>query len=171
MWVVVSVQMYRTVKSMTKDHQVPGQTDMGSINQSQNNFSHSISQPPPIPPPLISHHSTNNTLQKRQRAGSFPSMETNERTSITNRDGSTLTYSHDLNANDSKAAGRKAALHVSDISAMKERTTLDSSSLSDSSDHHHKLLDLEFTLGRPSWQMDYHADHRQSSNELTLLKC
>ncbi|KAK1556051.1 hypothetical protein Q3G72_035065 [Acer saccharum] len=167
------LQMYRTVKSTDRGSSGQGQTaDMGSNNQSQRTTS-SLNSPPQPPPTSSSSPPAQptTTLQKRQRAGSFPSMETNERTSITNRDGSALTYSHDLNANDSKAAGRKAGLHVSDISVMKERTTLDSSSLSASSDHHHKLLDLEFTLGRPSWQMDYHADHHQSSNELTLLKC
>ncbi|KAK3231502.1 hypothetical protein Dsin_003383 [Dipteronia sinensis] len=162
------LQMYRTVKSTDKGSSGQGQTDLGSNNQSQRTTS--LNSPPPPPPTSSSSPAQpTTTLQKRQR-GSFPSMETNERTSITNRDGSSLTYSHDLNANDSKAAGRKAAFQVSD-SVMKERTTLDSSSLSASSDHHHKLLDLEFTLGRPSWQMDYHADHHQSSNELTLLKC
>ncbi|TXG52320.1 hypothetical protein EZV62_021489 [Acer yangbiense] len=148
----------------SSDHGSSTTTDSGSsgsdLSHENNGFFSSSDQPQPPPQPTLS-----------LGAGSFPSMETNERTSITNRDGSALTYSHDLNANDSKAAGHKAALHVSDISVMKERTTLDSSSLSASSDHHHKLLDLEFTLGRPSWQMDYHADHHQSSNELTLLKC
>ncbi|KAK2660423.1 hypothetical protein Ddye_006956 [Dipteronia dyeriana] len=164
------LQMYRTVKSTDKGSSGQGQTDMGSNNQSQRTTSSLNSAPPPPPPTSSSSPAQpTTTLQKRQR-GSFPSMETNKRTSITNRDGSALTYSHDLNANDSKAAGCKAALHVSD-SFMKERITLDSSSLSASSDHHHKLLDLEFTLGRPSWQMDYHGDHHQSSNELTLLKC
>lgn len=43
---------------------------------------------------------------------------------------------------------------------------LDSSSLTASDD---KLLNLEFTLGRPSWQMDY-AD-QSSNHELTLLHC
>ena len=30
------------------------------------------------------------------------------------------------------------------------------------------MLNLEFTLGRPSWHTDHHAE---SSTELTLLKC
>lgn len=55
--------------------------------------------------------------------------------------------------------GDKAVLHMSD--RMKER--LDSSSMSPSD----MFLNLEITLGRPSWQMDY----AESSNELTLLKC
>ncbi|CAI0558731.1 unnamed protein product, partial [Linum tenue] len=35
------------------------------------------------------------------------------------------------------------------------------------------FLDLEFTLGRPSWQMDAAIYSAESSNhnELTLLKC
>lgn len=56
--------------------------------------------------------------------------------------------------------GHKVALHVAE--GPKER--VDSSALSPSD----MLLNLEFTLGRPSWQIDY-AD--QSPNELALLKC
>lgn len=55
----------------------------------------------------------------------------------------------------------KADLQMSE--SVKERLS-ESSSFSSSSD---KLLNLEFTLGRPSWQMEY----AESSNELTLLKC
>ena len=44
---------------------------------------------------------------------------------------------------------------------LKER--LDSTPLSRSE----VMLDLEFTLGRPSWE----KDHAESSRELTLLKC
>lgn len=46
-----------------------------------------------------------------------------------------------------------------------EMERLDSSSSSASD----KLLNLEFTLGRPSSQMDY-AD-QSSNHELTLLRC
>lgn len=53
----------------------------------------------------------------------------------------------------------KAALLLPDN--VKER--LECSSLAPSE----KLVNLEFTLGRPSWQMD----HAESPNELTLLKC
>ncbi|KAF9668620.1 hypothetical protein SADUNF_Sadunf14G0022600 [Salix dunnii] len=59
----------------------------------------------------------------------------------------------------SKEDGHSAALHA----AANRKERLDSSS-SSSSD---MLLNLEFTLGRPSWQLDY----AESTNELTLLKC
>ncbi|KAK7831673.1 putative transcription factor kan4 [Quercus suber] len=53
------------------------------------------------------------------------------------------------------------APHVNASDGAKER--LDSSSMSPSN----TLLNLEFTLGRPNWQMDY----VESSTELALLKC
>ena len=56
--------------------------------------------------------------------------------------------------------GHNAALHVAE--GAKER--MDSRALSPSD----MLLNLEFTLGRPSWKIDY-AD--QSPNELALLNC
>ncbi|KAJ4824030.1 hypothetical protein Tsubulata_007425 [Turnera subulata] len=63
-------------------------------------------------------------------------------------------------AHSTKKDGPQAALHVSE--GLKEMG-LDTSSLSSTE----MLLNLEFTLGRPTWQMEY-AD---SSNELTPLKC
>lgn len=48
------------------------------------------------------------------------------------------------------------------LNCVKER--LGSSSLSRDSD---MTLNLEFTLGRPSWQ----KEHAESPTELTLLKC
>ncbi|KAJ6940026.1 hypothetical protein NC651_006242 [Populus alba x Populus x berolinensis] len=158
------LQMYRTVKSTDKGSG-QGQTDMG-LNQrarvlevdaaglssgkaDASNPSHSLNNPPP-PSPLPS-------VQKKQRNPRSLSMAGDE------KDRSTLdspTYS-DFNAHDqSKEDGQKATLHMA--ANMKER--LDSSSLSSSSD---MLLNLEFTLGRPSWHLNYD----ESSNELTLLKC
>lgn len=58
--------------------------------------------------------------------------------------------------------GQNGEAWVSNSNIMKER--LDSSSLSRSD----MMLDLEFKLGRPTWQTEQHAE---SSTELTLLKC
>ncbi|KAJ0086777.1 hypothetical protein Patl1_09053 [Pistacia atlantica] len=97
------------------------------------------------------------TQQKCQR-GSVPSMETDDERSISDNVNA-LTYSH-FKGNDTKVDGRRAAVHMSDQNVVER---LDSNSLAPSD----KFLNLEFTLGRPSWQMDY----AESSKELTLLKC
>ncbi|ESR48129.1 putative transcription factor KAN4 [Citrus sinensis] len=158
------LQMYRTVKSTDKGSG-QGQTDMG-LNQRTGvvdlegglscakSDTNSSLHPTPSSPQATSQ-------QKRQR-GSLPSMETNNR-SISNS-GNAMTYSH-FKANDTKGDGRKTAVHMSDNNKV-EVERLDSSSLTASDD---KLLNLEFTLGRPSWQMDY-AD-QSSNHELTLLHC
>nr|KJB58368.1 hypothetical protein B456_009G207200 [Gossypium raimondii] len=160
------LQMYRTVKSTDKGS-VPhlfvgvsgqGQTDM-SLNQrvgifdldgrlsspkADRNASYSLKLSTPSP----------QTIPQRTQSDSWPSsMETNN-FRVSNR-GNGLTFK----PNDTKVDGDKAVLHMSD--RMKER--LDSSSMSPSD----MFLNLEITLGRPSWQMDY----AESSNELTLLKC
>ncbi|KAF8024277.1 hypothetical protein BT93_F1465 [Corymbia citriodora subsp. variegata] len=73
-----------------------------------------------------------------------------------------LTYDSHFKANDTKVDGQKIIdRHM--FEDMKER--LDPSSLSPPSGD--ALVNLEFTLGRPSWQMDT----TESSHELTLLKC
>ncbi|PPS02182.1 hypothetical protein GOBAR_AA18477 [Gossypium barbadense] len=149
--------MYRTVKSTDKGSG-QGQTDM-SLNQrvgivdldgrlsspkADPNASYSLKISTPSP----------QTIPRRTQSDSWPSsMETNN-FSVSNR-GNGLTFK----PNDTKVDGDKAVLHMSD--RMKER--LDSSSMSPSD----MFLNLEITLGRPSWQMDY----AESSNELTLLKC
>ncbi|KAB2030104.1 hypothetical protein ERO13_D05G201500v2 [Gossypium hirsutum] len=151
------LQMYRTVKSTDKGSG-QGQTDM-SLNQrvgifdldgrlsspkADRNASYSLKLSTPSP----------QTIPQRTQSDSWPSsMETNN-FSVSNR-GNGLTFK----PNDTKVDGDKAVLHMSD--RMKER--LDSSSMSPSD----MFLNLEITLGRPSWQMDY----AESSNELTLLKC
>ncbi|XVF63955.1 hypothetical protein PTKIN_Ptkin09bG0128300 [Pterospermum kingtungense] len=149
------LQMYRTVKSTDKGSG-QGQTGM-SLNQrtgtvdldgrlscgkADTNPSYSL-KPSPQPTP------------QRTQSGSWISSTDTNNLSISNH-GNGLTFK----PNDAKVDVDNAMLHVSDI-GMKER--LDSSSLSPSD----MFLDLEFTLGRPSWQMDY----AESSNELTLLKC
>lgn len=55
--------------------------------------------------------------------------------------------------------GLEAALQAAD----REKERLERPALSSSD----RLLNLEITLGRPNWQMDY----AESSNEITLLKC
>ncbi|XVF36197.1 hypothetical protein REPUB_Repub19eG0037500 [Reevesia pubescens] len=151
------LQMYRTVKSTDKGSG-QGQTDM-SLNQrteivdlngrlssgkADNNPSFSLKPSPTSPQP---------TPQRTQSGSWLSSTETNNLSISSHGNGLTFT------PNDAKVDGDKEVLHVSD--RMKER--LDSSSLSPSD----MFLNLEFTLGRPSWQMDF----AESSNELTLLKC
>ncbi|KAJ6675741.1 TRANSCRIPTION FACTOR KAN4-RELATED [Salix viminalis] len=160
------LQMYRTVKSTDKGSG-QGLTDMGlsqragihevdasglsSGKADANNLPQplNINPPPPPPPPPPS------SIQKNQRSSGSSSMEGDEK----NRSSLEALPCSYFEAHDhSKEDGHSAALHVA--ANMKER--LDSSS--SSSD---MLLNLEFTLGRPSWQLDY----AESTNELTLLKC
>uniref|UniRef100_A0A5B6Z5G4 Putative transcription factor KAN4 isoform X2 n=1 Tax=Davidia involucrata TaxID=16924 RepID=A0A5B6Z5G4_DAVIN len=152
------LQMYRTVKSTDKGTG-QGQTDKGlnqrtgmveveaglSCEKADTNPSYSIN---PSPPPPI--------LPKAQRGSGSSSMETNEWSHSSQENA--LSYSQ-FGANNTKVDRHEAALHMSE----REKERLDSSSLSSSD----MLLNLEFTLGRPSWQMD----NAESSNELTLLKC
>ncbi|XP_044475146.1 probable transcription factor KAN4 isoform X2 [Mangifera indica] len=154
------LQMYRTVKSTDKASG-QGQTDTilnkrtGVVDSVDGGLScENTDTIPSSLDPLLA--SPQPTQQKCQR-GSVPSMETDER-SISDK-GNALTCSH-FKASNSKADGRKAALHVSDHNAVER---LDSNSSAPSE----KFLNLEFTLGRQSWQMDY----TESSKELTLLKC
>ncbi|XP_050221203.1 probable transcription factor KAN4 [Mercurialis annua] len=151
------LQMYRTVKSTDKGAgQV--QTDMGfkqraeivdvvtglSSGKADTNPCCSLSPPPPTTSSLP-------TIQNTQIRGSWSSsMETRDKSRSPSNEA--LTYPH-YNAHDMKEDGPMADLHMSD--GVQE--SLDSN----------RLINLEFTLGRPTWQMDY-AD---SSKELTLLKC
>ncbi|XP_031279313.1 probable transcription factor KAN4 [Pistacia vera] len=154
------LQMYRTVKSTDKGSG-QGQTDTG-LNQRTGvvdangglSCGKTDTKPSSLNPLLASPQPTQ---QKCQR-GSVPSMETDDERSISDN-ANALTYSH-FKGNDTKVDGRRAALHVSDHNVVER---LDSNSLAPSD----KFLNLEFTLGRPSWQMDY----AESSKELTLLKC
>ncbi|XVE94804.1 hypothetical protein REPUB_Repub02eG0041100 [Reevesia pubescens] len=151
------LQMYRTVKSTDKGSG-QGQTDM-SLNQrtgivdldgrlssgADTNPSYSFKPSPTSPQPK----------PQRTQSGSWPSSTETNNLSISSHGNGLIFY-----PNDPKVDGDKAVLQVSD--RMKER--LDSSSSLSPSD---MFLNLEFTLGRPSWQLDY----AESSNELTLLKC
>ncbi|XP_039070022.1 probable transcription factor KAN4 isoform X2 [Hibiscus syriacus] len=153
------LQMYRTVKSTDKGPAGQGKTDM-SLNQRMGivdldgtpssakadpNASYSLKLSTTSPP---------QTVPQRTQSGSWLSSTETLNLSISN-------YGHGLifEPNNAKVDGDKAVLQVSD--RMKER--LDSGNLSPSD----MFLNLEFTLGRPSWQMDY----AESSNELALLKC
>jgi SHAQKYF class myb-like DNA-binding protein len=136
------LQMYRTVKSTDKGSG-QGQTDIG-LKQRPGIVNVEQVLPCDKANPIT-------TLEETQR------METSSRSRSSHENA--LTYSP-FKENDTKADGHNiAAPHVSD--SVKER--LDSSSMSSSN----ALLNLEFTLGRPNWQMDY----VESSTELTLLKC
>lgn len=150
------LQMYRTVKSTDK---IPGQvqmTDM-SLNQITGNSidldggrkADSCSSYSLKPSPT--------SLQQNAQRGSWmsSSREPNDEMDICNQ-GNILT----LHPNNTKMDGPQAALNMS--SSAKDG--LDCSSLSPSD----LLLNLEFTLGRPSWKMDHIPE---SSKELTLLKC
>ncbi|XVF74134.1 hypothetical protein PTKIN_Ptkin13bG0035800 [Pterospermum kingtungense] len=150
------LQMYRTVKSTDKGSG-QGQTDM-TLNQrtgivdlegrlssvkADTNSSYSLKPSPTSPQP---------TPQRTQNGSWLSSMEANNLSISGHGNDSTF------KPIDAKVDGGKEVGNVSD--RMTER--FDSSSLSPSD----MFLNLEFTLGRPSWQMDY----TESSNELTLVR-
>ncbi|KAK8572533.1 hypothetical protein V6N13_048125 [Hibiscus sabdariffa] len=148
------LQMYRTVKSTDKgsDMGLTQSTEIVDLEErlscgkaDDTNHSHSFK-------PLTSSPQTK--LQRTQSDSWLSSMETNNSSKSSHGNGLALAW------NDAKVGVGKAELHVSD-NLLKER--LDSSSLSPSD----KLLNLEFTLGRPTWQLD----HAQSSNDFALLNC
>ncbi|XP_039032457.1 probable transcription factor KAN4 [Hibiscus syriacus] len=151
------LQMYRTVKSTDKG---PGQgkTDM-SLNQRMgivdlDGTPSSAKADPNASYSLKLSATSPQTVPQRTQSGSWLPLTETRNLSISN-------YGHGstFEPNNAKVDGDKAALHVSD--RMKERLDSCSSSPSD------MFLNLEFTLGRPTWQMDC----AESSNELALLKC
>lgn len=130
------LQMYRTVKTTDKGPG-QGQTDIGlnqrtglveEVDEACDNLpSYSINPLlTPIPTPTI--------IQKSQRGSWLSSLETNERSHSSEENA--LSYSHIRKNIDPKV---EEHVHVSE----KEKEKLGS------------LLNLEFTLGRPSWQTDY----------------
>ncbi|KAJ4963459.1 hypothetical protein NE237_023398 [Protea cynaroides] len=137
------LQMYRTVKSTGKGAG-QGQTEIG-LNQRTGiiEVDADLSSEKPSPPPPIAIP----TLSKSPR-GSWPSMET-EVWNPSMKDS--------FKVDDEYGA-------VFCTSLQNEKNKLCLSSFQKSS---HILPNLEFTLGRQSWQMDY----AEPSNELTLLKC
>lgn len=164
------LQMYRTVKSTDKgtgegqmidDHEglkqgtasttiVEVEEEAGlSCEKAEPKPSYSLNPSPPLPLVL--------QLQKSSQRGSWSSsMETNA-WSHSNRENAS-SYSQ-FGENDTKVDGLEAALQAAD----REKERLERPALSSSD----RLLNLEITLGRPNWQMDY----AESSNEITLLKC
>ncbi|XP_039032929.1 probable transcription factor KAN4 [Hibiscus syriacus] len=151
------LQMYRIVKSTDKEPagvSGQGKTDM-SLNQRMGIVDLDGTPSSAKADPNASYSlNLSTTSPQRSQSGSWLSSTETHNLSISN-------YGHGLTfePNDAKVDGDKAVLHVSD--RMKER--LDPGSLSPSD----MFLNLEFTLGRPSWQMD----NAESSNELALLKC
>ncbi|KAK1275658.1 putative transcription factor KAN4 [Acorus gramineus] len=168
-WVFVFVQMYRTVKG-TDRGTGHGQAEMGSQERTitatgdmeggvvevrspfelpdQDIFSPSLSPNPPTPPPP-----PQNTPSCR---GPWPSMDPEYTQNST---------SHQTNE-ENKADDHKEPLYVSrDESDDMHRSASPSPHIN--SRLLHNLPNLEFTLGRQSWQMEC----VESSKELTLLKC
>ncbi|KAJ7958092.1 putative Homeodomain-like superfamily protein [Quillaja saponaria] len=154
------LQMYRTVKSTDKGtgH---GQTDVGlsqrpaGLVDVDNNIGVLLAcekATTNIPPP---------PQQNTNRASWQSSIQTNTHTSL--KPETPLTYSHFKSNHDTMAVGHTHKRGIQMSNSVKEMR-LECSSLSRSD---HKLLNLEFTLGRPSCQlMDHVAD-----SELTLLNC
>ncbi|KAF5747082.1 hypothetical protein HS088_TW06G01261 [Tripterygium wilfordii] len=153
------LQMYRTVKSTDKgsgqgqaDHMGLNQRASGIINGHDDDglaYTRTTYQTNSSYAPL-NPLQTNLTKPTQIHSWSLPMETNNEKTPSLNQNA--LTYSQ------FKEEGKRAGeLQVSD--SVEE--SLDSTSLSASD----MLLNLEFTLGRPSWKMHY----VESSNELTLL--
>ncbi|KAF7829720.1 putative transcription factor KAN4 [Senna tora] len=145
------LQMYRTVKSTDKGHD--GETveiglkhgDRAGINivdvhggSACDDTFYNL-----LPQPLHKPHSIH-------RASSWQSSKEINTKNSRQKAQTNLTYSYDLKAKETKVDGQNS---------VEER--LDSSCLSRSD----MMLDLEFSLGRPSWK----TDHAQSSTDLTLL--
>ncbi|XP_040999155.1 probable transcription factor KAN4 [Juglans microcarpa x Juglans regia] len=142
------LQMYRTVKS----------TDKGSGQEK----THIVLNPRPgldLPSPHH-HHNANilTLLQKSQR------METSSGSSSRSSHHA-LAYFHDFEANDAKVLDGH---NINADSSLKEmmicRLDAHSSNNMHESPSNTNLPNLEFTLGRPNWQMD-------SKNLIPDLKC
>ncbi|EXC43704.1 putative transcription factor KAN4 [Morus notabilis] len=151
------LQMYRTVKSTDKAAG-QGQTDMG-LNQRPG-----INLDDHVDGVLSSEkfHLQSRVLPPNSHGGlwSSPSLDTAERSNSSHENCSTFSR---FQENVTKGDKQNSDIQVSD--SLKER--MDSTSLSSNSN---TCLNLEFTLGRPSWQKD-HVHHDPSNNELNLLKC
>ncbi|KAF5197247.1 Transcription repressor kan1 [Thalictrum thalictroides] len=166
------LQMYRTVKSTDKGPG-QGQTEMGlsqrtrilevegglSCEKADINPSHSIKQqtlqlqpPPPPPPGPPLPVSPGLDHGGKERNAWIPLTVENQTTPV-------QFQSKDSSDKSTKEVYRPDLLVV----CPNESDKLYVSSLASS----HMLPNLEFTLGRQSWQMDY----VEPSKELTLLKC
>ncbi|KAM7518286.1 hypothetical protein LguiB_017248 [Lonicera macranthoides] len=139
------LQMYRTVKSTDKGTG-EGQTDMG-LNQRTGMVEveaaagfHCDNAINTIPPYSTSPSSTTTTLQKDQIGlWSSSSTETTDLSHTTQQ--TALNYSC-FGTNDTKIDRHETEKEENNNSNSNNRSM---------------LLNLEFTLGRPSWQMDYAA--------------
>ncbi|PON70128.1 KANADI transcription factor [Parasponia andersonii] len=151
------LQMYRTVKSTDKAAG-QGQTDLGlkqrpGINNVNDDHVDGV-----LSSEKLAHPQYSGLPKSNVGPWSSSPPEKTERCNSSQENGSTVAC---FRENGTKVEKHNSDLRISD--SLKER--LDSSSLSSST----MCLNLEFTLGRPSWQKDY--AHHDSSNELTLLKC
>ncbi|XP_065847008.1 probable transcription factor KAN4 [Euphorbia lathyris] len=135
------LQMYRTVKSTDKGS---GHIDMGLKQRDVEGGK--------VEESIINNKGSSGLPDIAQIRDSWTSssMETRDKTS------EALPYSHLNPDNNSKDNEPMGGIHMFD--RVKDSSLTTSSAM---------LVNLEFTLGRPSWQMEY----AESSNELTLLKC
>ncbi|XP_042507487.1 probable transcription factor KAN4 [Macadamia integrifolia] len=163
------LQMYRTVKSTDKGAG-QGQREMGLNNERKGktevvddglssektapNPSYALNKPPSSPPPPL--------LPKSPR-GPWPSMETNA-WNASMVESTFLLCSHSVSNEFTNHTDKVDDGYGTDHHISQDEEKFFLSSLAKSS---HMLPNLEFTLGRQSWQMDY----AEPSNELTLLKC
>ncbi|KAK3425447.1 hypothetical protein EUGRSUZ_F02401 [Eucalyptus grandis] len=154
------LQMYRTVKSTDKGSSGQVQTlDVGTKHVEAGSLSSEKHED------CDNSYSLNPSSQAsfKQTQGGLLWLQSMETSGTSESDHeNALTYDSHFKANDAKVDGQKIIDRRMSEDA-KER--LDSSSLSPPPED--ALVNLEFTLGRPSWQMDC----TESSPELTLLKC
>ncbi|XP_043712475.1 probable transcription factor KAN4 [Telopea speciosissima] len=155
------LQMYRTVKSTDKGAG-QGQTEMGLNQRTEKTAlspSYALNTAPPPPPP-----SPPPPPPPKSSRSSWPSMETNV-WNLSMKKESTIECSHSI-SNELTTQMNKVDGYGRELcTSHNEKEKLYLSTLAKSS---HMLPNLEFTLGRQSWQMDY---AEPSNNELTLLKC
>ncbi|PIN16085.1 hypothetical protein CDL12_11262 [Handroanthus impetiginosus] len=146
------LQMYRTVKSTDKGT-AQGQTEIGLKLNRTGNIEEETPSPQPTPAGIVSSLQTNTPLQHGQRASWQLSPDNLAASPSSHQDASTNFHP---GVDVLKVNGVETAR---EMSADKEK--FDSYSNLPSPD---MLLDLEFTLGRPSWQLD-------SASKSSLLRC
>ncbi|KAF9608865.1 hypothetical protein IFM89_011903, partial [Coptis chinensis] len=166
------LQMYRTVKSTDKGAAGQGQTDMGlnqmtgivevetgglSCDKSEINLSRSLNPPPPPLPegpplPISARLDTRGSSTMMGRNAWSPSIQENQ---PTHSHFNSIEVSHKPTMDNVCRPGQPVS--------HSENENMYLSSLASSQ----MLPNLEFTLGRQSWQKDY----AEPTKELTLLKC
>ncbi|XP_031378686.1 probable transcription factor KAN4 isoform X2 [Punica granatum] len=160
------LQMYRTVKSTNKGSgqgQSGNKEVNGASNQRTGNIvdleGQAVSSEKPVPSPSKSSHlgPLHGSASSSLIMGSWvSSMEINEASQPNHEDA--FAYS-DLKADEGKVETHDLAPHMSSNSEGRSNSI--------SLTHPDMLLNLDFTLGRPSWHLGY----AESSNELALLNC